>query len=184
MGSRYERGQTTVLMAVVVSLIFGLAFALVVMGGAVVSRARARTAADAIALAAVVDPHAAAELGNWYRETGAAVEVDPDRAWVGIDSSQAAAWAEAQIGEVHVAPAVVAIVERAGQLIGHRFAPIKLQGTSAWFNPTEAALFASVSMELGMCATSEPDGVDQFVLCDQVSRGAGRAQRLTGWLRD
>lgn len=166
MGCRDERGQTTVLMAVVVSLIFGLALALAAMGRAGVSRARARTAADAIALAAATDPQAATDLERWYRETGAAVEVDPNRAWVAIGNSQAAAWAEAHIGQVQVAPAVAAIVERAGQLTGHRFTPIKLQGTSAWFNPTEAALFAAVSAELGMCATFEPGGIGQYVLCN------------------
>lgn len=50
-----DRGQTTVLVAVVVVLALLIALALGRLGGAAVDRARARTAADAAALAAVID---------------------------------------------------------------------------------------------------------------------------------
>lgn len=161
-----DRGQTTVLMAVVVMLLLGLAFGIVVVGRAAVDRARARTGADAIALAAAGDPTAAAELGHWYTTTsGADVAVDGDSVWVGVGDSQAAAWASSARGEVRVAPAVVAIIARAGQLLGHEFVPVEIRGRSVWFSAVEAPLFDAVARELGMCPAVQSGAGRGYVLC-------------------
>lgn len=160
-----ERGQTTVLLAVVLAAGFGLALVLATLGRAAIDRANARTAADAVALAAVVEPDSSEGLLRWYGEAGIVVDIHSDRVSARIGASQAASWAEPAAEPVVGAPAVVAIVARAGDLTGNRLTPLRIVGTSVWLSPDQAALFASVSRALGMCAVDSTSAIGHYTLC-------------------
>lgn len=104
---RSDRGQTTVLVAGVVALALLLVLAVGRLGTAAVERARARTAADAAALAGVIEEpngagagrRRAVEVANrngatveTYRVEGTTVEVE-----VRVGSAQATARADRSV---------------------------------------------------------------------------------------
>jgi hypothetical protein len=67
--------------------------------------------------------------------------------------------------ELSVAPAVVAIVARAEQLLGRSLDPVGLEATSVTFTGSAANRFATVAADLGMCPQSGEGEHRRFVLC-------------------
>lgn len=165
---RNEHGQATVTMLAVVAVALLLVIAITNFGSAVVHRAQARTAADAVALAAVVDSSAAGELSSWYRERGISLSFDSSSSHARSGASQAGAWAELVGSEVRVAPALVAIVARAEQLLGESLTPLHMIDTRATFHAHDAEVLDSIATELGLCPVSDDDAVatsGSFELC-------------------
>ena len=93
-----DQGQTTVLVALVVGLALLLAVGLAQLGGAAVGRARARTAADAAALAAVVEETAGPGAG---RRTAEEVAARNGAVVVGYRVDGDTVEVEVRIGDVH-----------------------------------------------------------------------------------
>ena len=167
-GVRSERGQATLVMVAVVAVGLLLMLAVAGFGAAVVHRARARTAADAVALAAVVDPRAADELAAWYGDHGMPTSHADGSSHARSGPSQAGAWAELVDDEVRVAPALVAIMARAGQLLDAPLAPLAMSGTAVALSPADGAALDSIASGLGLCEAPEHDLASigrVFLLC-------------------
>lgn len=163
-----ERGQVSVLLVVVVALVMVAAVVLVEVGSAAVHRARARTAADAAALAGAVDRSAAVELGTWYLRSGVDVVGDGGFAQGASGPSRASAWASTAPGEIAVAPAVVAVVSRAAQLLGTDFSGARMRGTSVTVDGAAADALTTIAAELGLCpvhAATRGNDTRTFELC-------------------
>lgn len=149
---RGERGAVTPLVAVLVLAVGGLVLGLGRLGGAAADVARARTAADAAALAGAADGEDAAQRlasdndGELvaFRRDGAEVEV---RVSVGRATATARAVAEgvgsfgAAVGSMAgLAPEVQAALDEAARLLGVPAVPI----TSGWRSTAaQAALYAN-----------------------------------------
>ena len=163
-----ESGQATVALAGVVALAALAAAAIAMLAGAMVDRAHARAAADAVALAGATDGGAAAELGGWYDARGVGIDHDGERVIAQIGSSQAAAWAVAGADPNRPAPALKAIIARAEQLLQVPLRPVAWRGTSVTLTRSEAAILHAVSAELGLCPQGEaaqPRVGEVFELC-------------------
>lgn len=162
------RGQTTIAMAGIVALIAVLGIAVATIADAMVHRAQARTAADAVALASVMDAGTADELQRWYQERGFEVDYREGRAHSRSGPAQAVAWAGVDGDGEQPAPALVAIIARAEQLTGTRFASPRLRGTVVEVSIEDSVKLRGVAADLGLCevAVSEASpGVDTFALC-------------------
>ena len=143
-------------MAVVVALILVMIGGLAVMGSAMVSRVRAAAAADAVALAHASDPSAGQAVADWYRLRGLAIDVSA--AGDGVSSAvvvgepgQAQSWAQNQVAAVSEAPALVAVVARAGQLIGAPLTPVSIDATTIELSVADDAAVALVARDLNLC---------------------------------
>ena len=162
---RAEHGQTTVLMAALVVLLFALVAGLAAVGSAVVNRSRARTAADAVALAAAAGPDSGAAVAGWYLAQGVEIDVRGAQTWAGAGSSQAAAWSTSETEAPSTAPAVIAIVARAVQLLGRQLTTLDSEGVTVWFTLDDGARFAAVAADLGMCAGQATSTAVAYDLC-------------------
>lgn len=151
-----ERGQTTVALAAVLALAVLLGGMLATIAGAMVHRQRAQTAADAVALAAVVDAGAADELVTWYNEHEVLIEFDAGRAAAVSGPAAAEAWAVLADADVSAMPALVAIVARAEQLTGEPFASVRVVGDRVELDAADGATLRLVASELGLCERSVP----------------------------
>jgi hypothetical protein len=139
-----------------------------IFGQAIVHRARARNAADAVALAAAVDETAAGVLSDWYFQRNISVEQNQSQTIARSGSSQATAWASTVRATTQPAPALIAIVARAEQLVGSTFSPVQWQAMAVTLVDIEAASMLSVAAELGLCVVSATDtGTDviTFEMC-------------------
>lgn len=143
-----EQGQVLPFAALAVVIVGGLLFGLGRMGGQAVAAARARSAADMAALAAAAEGKAAAsELAraNGARLTGFESAGSDVRVRVEVDGAAASARArragpslDASGGRAGLAPALVAALARAEQLLGR---PVPV--TSGYRSPAQqAALYA------------------------------------------
>jgi len=166
---RSERGQATIAMVVVVLVALGAVVALSMVGEAMVHRARARTAADAVALASVTDSDAAHELAQWYtHRNNVTVERVGSQAVANSGPSQAVAWASTGPSSTQPAPALVAIVARAEQLVDAALVPTRWESTTVVMRAADAAILRAVAADLGLCERFvAPDSDDQvaFELC-------------------
>jgi len=163
-----QQGQVTVLLAGVIALAMVLMMGIALVGQAMVQRARARNAADAIALAVVTNPTAADQLMDGYRDRGIEVNRDGDRVIASTGSSRAAAWAATAEGEVERSPALVAIVSRAEQLAATEFTEIRWAAFSVSLKPSEAGVLEMFADGLGLCEDRQSTRDDlwrTFQLC-------------------
>lgn len=163
-----ECGQATIAMAVVVLIALGAAVVLSMVGEAMVHRARARTAADAVALASTGDNDASDQLAQWYTDRNVSVERVGSHAVARSGPSQAAAWASTGPSSTQPAPALVAIVARAEQLVGAALVPTRWESTTVVMRAADAAVLRAVAADLGLCERSTAaDSDDQvaFELC-------------------
>lgn len=165
---RDDRGQATVLMVGVAVVTVAAMVALAIFGQAIVHRARARNAADAVALAAATTSSAADELVHWYGERGIVVERDGSQTTARSGPSRAAAWASTAPALTQPAPALVAIIARAEQLLDTAFASVQWHATDVTLAASEAAMLRQVAPDMGLCeqlvAESDPHEV-VFELC-------------------
>ena len=120
-----DEGQATIALAGVLALGCFAGLALALVGQAMVHRARARNAADAVALAVVDQAEAATALSDWYLHQGITIEHEADRTIARSGPSQAAAWARVHDVSRQPAPALVAILARAEQLVGVDFSAVR-----------------------------------------------------------
>lgn len=165
---RTERGQTTIALVGVLAVACVAMVGLSIVGQAIVHRARARNAADAVALAAAVDETAADLLSDWYFQRNILVEQKGSQAIARSGPSQAAAWASTQRSTTQPAPALIAVVARAEQLVGIRLTPVRWKAMAVTLSAADAASVRSVAGALGLCEVlatdTEPD-VTTFELC-------------------
>lgn len=155
---RCERGQVTLLAAAVLAIAVLCAGALAIGARVLVERATASSAADSIALAAVVDPVAAAALAD---DLGVVYDA-PSPGTVTVTVGDVSATASASTDRViEVAPALAAVVARAEQLLGADLSP-------RWFPPdgvrvvdSQHSAFSGVAPALGLCEAA----ADVFRLC-------------------
>lgn len=165
--SRDERGQVAVLAAVLIALLLGVIVAVGLIGHAAIERSNATVAADAIALASVADPADHREIVEWYRDRGFGVASTLGSASIAGDHAQARSYATAD-NELTVAPAVVAVLARAGQLVGQEFQPMTAEATRFALTVADARSFDAVAAELGVCRSTTgaefPGGVT-YELC-------------------
>lgn len=160
MEQRGERGQATVTLVGVVVIVLVLTVGLSVLAEAIVHRARARTAADAVALASVVDPAAGQELRIRYERQGVRFERIGSETMAHSGPSRALSHAELGPAAEQPSPALAAIVARAEQLTGAPFEPLRWQRTSVSLDAAGAARLHAVAAELGLCELIDvgPDG--------------------------
>jgi len=121
--TRRDAGQATPFVAVIIVCIAIASLAIAQLGTAAIERTRARTAADAAALAAAIDGDAAGQrLARANGATSATIaNVGADaHATVQLGSVEAQARAEHQLvaGAEGLAPAMAAAIARAEQLLG------------------------------------------------------------------
>ena len=148
---RADRGQVTILLALVLVAVVLLGVAIAIVGDAMIHRAKARTVADAVALASVAEPAVVFDLEAKYRSEGASIELRSDHARVGSGPSQAAAWAEVIAGDVATAPVVRAIVARIEQLRDTRFTTLRWHQHAVELRGADAAIMRSMAGGFGMC---------------------------------
>lgn len=152
--TRDERGQATLAMVGVIAIASAAVILVAIFGEAVVHRAQARNAADAVALAAAVDPGAADSLTGWYAERQIFVERTGPQAIARSGPSQAAAWASTEPSASQPAPALVATIARAEQLLDTVFSSVQWQSLSVTMTVSDAAILRAVNVELGLCEQS------------------------------
>lgn len=151
-----ESGQVSPIVAVLVALAMFAALGLATIGQVWVERVHASAAADAVALASAIDPAEARELANYYRLTGAQVQVEAEgsvsRVRVSHNRGHAESWASAKVGaEPTISPALIAVIARAEQLVGVTVTPLGWQTDRVILSPGDAAVLAGVAAELGLC---------------------------------
>lgn len=149
--TRCERGQATIAMVGVLVLVGLSVVAVSTLAGAMVHRARARTAADAVALAAAADPAVAAEVGSYYRGQGITFDQVGPHAIARSGPSRAEAWATLSEAPDQPAPVLVAIVARAEQLTGGPFHHLRWHRMSVEVVAADATRLEAVAAELGLC---------------------------------
>jgi len=163
-----DGGQVTILLVGVVLAAAVAIVGLALIAQAMVDRTRARTAADAVALAAAVDELAASEVTDWYQERGAAVSRDGNWALASVGDSRAAAWATTDRTESLRTPALVAIMARANQLLATTIEPEQWDEFAIALSLADAARFRTVAPELGLCERAvlgHQSGRRTFALC-------------------
>lgn len=174
-----ERGQALPLLALVLVLAAAAAVVVADLGAAAVHRARARTAADAAALAGAVDGEPAARsiadangaaLVSFLRDGPIVVVI------VQHGPARASATAEAARADSHpdgVAPAVAAGLERAAQLLG-RPVPVTAVtdgGLGVEIDPSVADDLAALDDATGLCRRAAPARPVHFEPCPPISPG-------------
>jgi hypothetical protein len=157
----------------VVAITVSIGIGLWLVAEAMLHRAQARTAADAIALAAVVDQSEAESLARWYEGQGVVVEQLGSSTMVRSGPSQAASQASVGESTLATAPALRAIVARAEQLLGVTFPEVQWHPLSVSVPLAWAGDLALVADELGMCERPHsevaPQGWVEFALCHSTA---------------
>ena len=138
------------------------------IASAMAHRAHARNAADAVALAAAVDPYAADQLAGWYRQHGAQIITTPGHAQAHSGPSHAAAWADTTVGDRQPAPVLVAIIARAEQLLEIDIVPLNWETSRVTLLPADASALVAIAAELALCPAPTGAtyvGAQAFELC-------------------
>ena len=134
------------------------------LGRVVLERHGATAAADAVALAGAAGDPAAEVVIEWYDHHGVESSELDGRSTATIGRGVARSRAVAD-GELSVAPAVVAIVARAEQLLGRPLDSAAIDGVSVTFAEPAASRFATVAADLRMCLAEVTGNHRRFVLC-------------------
>ena len=161
-GTDDEGGQVSALAALVVALMLVMAVGIASLGTIVIERQSATIAADAAALAGAAG--APDLVADWYRDRGIEVAVDDGRSDTRVGNASARS---AALGgdELRVAPAVVAVLARAEQLLGHELQTVELAGVAVVLGEPSASRLAEVADELGLCEMAEATEHRRFALC-------------------
>ena len=154
LGPRDERGQASILLVGIVAFGLVVVATLLALSRASVDQARAQTAADAVALAAVGG--SAEDIAWWYRGRGTEVVVTAERVTARVDESTAQAAAVMTRGDRSLSPVLVAVIARAEQLLERPLVPVpvNLAGQRAFafdLSQLDAQSFAAVALEFGLC---------------------------------
>ena len=161
---RPEAGQTTIAMVGVVILALLMALGIAIVGDAMIHRARARTAADTVGLAAAVSHDDAQSLRAWYSSQGIQVEVNQEAgrttAHAFSGPSQAKAWATIAEQPVATSPALQAIVARVEQLRGVMFSSLAWRENAFVLGGEHATIMRAMQAEFLLC--SEPIDTDRW----------------------
>lgn len=160
---RCEAGQVSVLLAGVLVIALIAVVAIASIGQAMVHRARARSAADAVALASAVDDGDADALAAWYQTRGVTIERAGQQTTARSGPSQAAAWATTIDAQVRTAPALVAIAARAEQLVGFALQPAQWEELAVTYRAADAGVVETVASELGLCVAAEQPSAPELV---------------------
>ena len=160
-----ERGQTTIALAGVLAVGCLAAVAISIIAQAMVHRAHARTAADAVALATAAEPASAQALYDWYGTRGITVQQEGERTIARSGPAQAAAWASTSVGPTQPAPALVAIIARAEQLQATTFEPLRWNDTQVTLSQGDALLLSAIAAELSLCEVDAGPEVITFEIC-------------------
>lgn len=170
-----QRGQVVPLLAVVLVLAAGAALVVVEVSVAAVERGRARTAADAAALAAALVEPAAAEgaaadaatrNGGHLVEvtatgTSASATVRVGRATV----TSTAASSPPSTGDGGASPALAAALDRAEDLLGHPIEPVHASPAGVTVDVDTGAELADMAASTGLCPRSEQVDPVDFEAC-------------------
>lgn len=159
-----QRGQVSALMAVVLGLVATMAIGFAIVGAAIVERHGATVAADAAALASTGADPGAGVVADWYRHRGVDLRADGGHSTAAFGAGGARSRA-VRGDELRVAPAVVAIVARAEQLLGRPLEPVGLEATTVTFAGAAATHFATVAADLHMCGLAPVGDRRSFELC-------------------
>lgn len=160
-----ERGQVSLLFALVLVVVLVFAAGMAVAGRVAVERARARTAADAVALAAA-DPVAQQTLVTRWAELGADVEPLVDSAHARSGRAQAMSWTAAADASVTRSPALVAIIARAEQILGgDPLVPLSWGVNELVMTGNDATRFGVVAPDFNMCSRDGPGEATIFAPC-------------------
>ena len=163
-----ERGQAMIGLVLVLLFAGLLIVAIGTIASAMAHRAHARNAADAVALAAAVDPYAADQLAGWYRQHGAQIITTPGHAQAHSGPSHAAAWADTTVGDRQPAPVLVAIIARAEQLLEIDIVPLNWETSRVTLLPADASALVAIAAELALCPAPTGAtyvGAQAFELC-------------------
>ncbi len=170
------RGSVLPLVALLVVAAGGLALTLGRFGATAATHARARTAADAAALAGAAEGRRAAELAARangatlvaYAEGGHEAEVTV--AVQGVEATARAARTLGGAGRPLVPPALAAAVARAEQVLGEPIARSGLSPRGVAVPPGQAERLAPLAATTGLCPGPAEDDAVHFVVC----RGSDR----------
>lgn len=168
---RDERGQISIVGAILVVVLLGVVYAVAVIGSAMIDRQAAVIAADATALASALGDEAG--VVERYRSEGIEVQAAQGRSdsvvgsVLGPGEWSATASSRAQRDDtLDVAPALVAVVARAEQVLGRRLAPVLVEGITLELVGADASEFAGVAADLRMCPVmARTPGASAWVLC-------------------
>jgi len=164
-----ERGQVTIALAGILVIGLLVSVALAMIGDAMIHRARARTGADAVALAAAVSIEDAADLQAWYETQGVRVQLENHgqrvSAYATSGPSQAKAWAGVTAASVETSPALRAIVARVEQLRGRSMTTVSWQGASVVLQGEDAAVMRSMQAEFRLCSSGSDAAGWRFESC-------------------
>ena len=173
---RTERGQALPLLALVIVLAGGAVVVLGRLGGAAVDRARAVAAADAAALAGAAGGRAEADeaaVANGARLRRFEDLGDDVRVQVSLGDAEATARARRTDGgnspppgRVGAAPALLAALARADQVLGARVlvTTVHRGGLEATVGPAWGDRLAASGVPTGLCRASPEDPL-RFGLC-------------------
>lgn len=167
-----ERGNITILAAAIIAILVLLTWGVSKVGVAALERARARTAADAVALAAATDSAAANWIQSDYRQRGIETQLSVSSGSEGeiflVDASAGDSSAQARAVReiIEPSPMMTAVVARASQLVDAELTPVSIKANVLKIRGVDADLFAQVAWEFNICETSTPtESVRTFVLC-------------------
>lgn len=170
-----EHGQIVVVAAVVLALMAAALVGLAIIGSAAIDRHRAAVGADMTALAAAQDRAAGDQVAAWYRSQGVDLTIgaSPDggaRADGEIPrhegpAARASSFAELRAGEVPKAPAMVAIMARAEQLVGRPLDVTHSSATAVRIASADWQAISSLDEPLGLCVEAVTPAAVHAGLC-------------------
>lgn len=173
-----ERGQVTVVLAVLLATLVLAIVGLTVVGRAAIDRTRVTSAADAVALATAQDAPAGQEVAQWYRDRGIEVEahVTGDRRVQASAQTRAdhrphvdaTSWAEIGSGPVVASPALIAVISRAEQLLGVDLAATYPSPHAAVVAAEHLVSLTTLFEPLRLCADSSQGDITTISLCAAV----------------
>jgi len=180
---RNDDGQIAVVLAVVIALLAAAIIGLTIIGRAAIDRARAASAADAVALATAQSAPGGQEIAAWYRANGVEVTIDRggtgDGASIGSrrvrassvvgestrNAARATSFAEVRPAPISASPALVAVIARAEQLLGISLAASYRSVHVAEIGAEHVEALRSIREPLKLCTTSLPTGQATISIC-------------------
>lgn len=181
---RNDGGQIAVVLAVVIALLAAAIIGLTIIGRAAIDRARAASAADAVALATAQSAPGGQEVAAWYRANGVEVTIDRGGTGDGSGSSasgqvrassvvgettrnpaRATSFAEVRRGPISASPALVAVIARAEQLLGMPLAARYRSVHVAEIGAEHVDALRSIREPLKLCTTLLPTGQVTISIC-------------------
>lgn len=172
-----ERGQALPLLVVVLVLAAAVAVVVADLGSAAVQRARARTAADAAALAGAAEGEAAARsvaADNGAEVVSFAVAGEIVEVVVVLGDARARATAEGRrTTPGSASPALAAALARAGEVLGRPVPVVAVVegGAAVEVDPAVAAELLAIAVDSGLCQRAATGRPVDFGPCPPSSPG-------------